>query len=85
MSETEHISVLDSDEKITTEAIRELTCAVTPHFALQVRKRVARLIAPLDTDDPARLEGERQIDRLDQLAWYSGQPGSKEHPGAGAY
>lgn len=85
MSETEHIGVLDSDEEITTEAIRELTCAVTPHFALQVRQRVARLIAPLAADDPARLEGERQIVRLDKLAQISGQPASKEHPGAGAY
>jgi len=85
MSETEHIGVLDSGETITPEAIRELTAAVTPHFSLQVRNRVRRLIAPLAADDPARLEGERQIARLEALSENSGQPASKEHPGAGAY
>ncbi len=74
MSETEHIGVLDSGEVITPEAIRELTAAVTPHFSLQVRNRVGRLIAALPVDDPARIEGERQIRRLEQLAQHSGQP-----------
>ncbi|MCO5315873.1 MAG: hypothetical protein M9938_06910 [Solirubrobacterales bacterium] len=85
MSETEHIGVLDSSEPVTTEAIRELTCAVTPHFALQVRNRLARLIAPLAEDDPARIYGEREIERLETLADNSGQPGSPEHPGSGAF
>jgi hypothetical protein len=75
MSETEHIGVLDSDNAITPEDIRELTGAVTPHFSLQVRNRVRRLIEPLSADDPARLEGERQIKRLESLAQHSGQPG----------
>lgn len=75
MSETEHIGVLDSGNEITPEDIRELTGAVTPHFALQVRNRVRRLIEPLAADDPARLEGERQIERLESLAHHSGQPG----------
>ncbi len=74
MSETEHIGVLDSGEVITPEAIRELTAAVTPHFSLQVRNRVSRLIAPLAADDPARIEGERQIRRLEDLSRHSGQP-----------
>ena len=47
---------------------------VTPHFALQVRNRIRRLIGPLAPEDPARLEGERQIARLDRLAQYSGEP-----------
>lgn len=85
MSETEHIGVLDSGETITPEAIRELTAAVTPHFSLQVRNRVRRLIAPLAADDPARIEGERQIARLEKLSRHSGQPQSEEHPGVGAY
>lgn len=74
MSETEHIGVLDSGEVITAEAIRELTAAVTPHFSLQVRNRVRRLIEPLPADDPARIEGERQIKRLEELSRHSGQP-----------
>jgi hypothetical protein len=78
MSETEHHGVLDSGQKITPEDIRELTGAVTPHFSLQVRNRVRRLIEPLAADDPARLEGERQIIRLESLAQHSGQPTAHE-------
>jgi hypothetical protein len=74
MSETEYLGVLDSDTTITAEGIRELTCAVTPHFALQVRNRIRRLIEPLAANDPARLEGERQIKRLEDLSHHSGQP-----------
>ena len=74
MSETEHYGVLDSDGKITPEDIRELTGAVTPHFSLQVRNRVRRLIEPLAADDPARIEGEKQIARLESLSQHSGQP-----------
>lgn len=78
MSEAEHIGVLDSDQKITPEGIRELTGAVTPHFALQVRNRVRRLIEPLAADDPARIFGEREITRLEDLARHSGQPGPEQ-------
>ena len=74
MSETEHLGVLDSDTTITAEDIRELTGAVTPHFSLQVRNRVRRLIEPLGPGDPARIEGERQIRRLEELSHHSGQP-----------
>ena len=79
MSETEHIGVLDSGQSITPEDIRELTHAVTPHFSLQVRNRVRRLIDPLPVDDPARIYGEREIARLESLSQHSGQPGSGSH------
>ncbi len=85
MSEYEHVGVLDSSEPLTTEAIRELTCAITPHFALQVRNRLERLIAPLAADDPVRSYGEREIKRLEALAGNSGQPGDPAHPGSGAF
>jgi hypothetical protein len=74
MSEAEHIGVLDSDQKITSDDIRELTGAVTPHFAQQVRVRVGRLIEGLDPEDPARIFGEREMARLEDLAHHSGQP-----------
>jgi len=77
MSETEHIGVLDSGNEITPEDIRELTGAVTPHFSLQVRNRVRRLIEPLPQGHPARVEGEKQINRLEALSQHSGQPGKK--------
>jgi hypothetical protein len=74
MSEAEHIGVLDSDQKITPDDIRELTGAVTPHFAQQVRVRVGRLIEGLDPQDPTRIFGEREMARLEDLAHHSGQP-----------
>jgi hypothetical protein len=42
--------------------------ASTPHFALQLRNRIAKLIASLEVSDPARLLGEREIRRLEELA-----------------
>jgi hypothetical protein len=53
---------------VTVDDVRELTGACTPHFALQIRERVARLIAGLEPDDPARLEGERAIAHLERIA-----------------
>jgi hypothetical protein len=53
---------------VTVDDVRELVGPATPHFALQVRDRVARLIAGLAPDDPARVEGERAIARLQRLA-----------------
>lgn len=77
MSEAEHIGVLDSGQAVTVDDIRELTGAVTPHFAQQVRVRVGRLIEALEPDDPARIFGEREMARLEDLAHHSGQPGPK--------
>ena len=53
---------------MTVDDIRELVGPSTPHFALQIRDRVARLIDCLAPDDPARVEGERAIARLQRLA-----------------
>jgi hypothetical protein len=46
--------------------------ASTPHFALQIRNRIARLIGGLPEDHPARIEGEREIARLTKLG-YTGE------------
>lgn len=59
---------------VTVEDIRELAGPSTPHFALQIRNRIQRLIEGLPEDDPARREGELQISRLDDLAQHSGEP-----------
>jgi hypothetical protein len=74
MSEAERPSRIDPSHHASVEDIRALAGPVTPHFALQVRNRIRRLIAPLQADDPVRLEGERQIARLEELANYSGEP-----------
>ncbi len=72
MSEAEHPELLDRE--VTVEDIRALTGAATPHFALQVRNRVRKLIEPLPEGHPARLAGERAIVALDDLAEHSGEP-----------
>jgi hypothetical protein len=74
VSEAERPDLLDPSHEVTADDIRALTGAVTPHFALQVRNRVRRLIEPLPADHPARVEGEREIARLEQLAEHSGEP-----------
>ena len=52
----------------TVEDVRQLMGASTPHFALQLRNRIRTLIADLPEDHPARVEGEREIARLDRIA-----------------
>ena len=59
---------------VTVEDIRTLAGPSTPHFALQVRNRIRRLIEDLPADDPVRREGETQIARLEELAEHSGEP-----------
>jgi hypothetical protein len=74
VSEAENPTLLDPGHGVTAEDIRALAGASTPHFALQVRNRIRRLIEPLPPDDPARLEGERKIAELEELAEHSGEP-----------
>lgn len=68
MNEAENPELAAGNRDLTAEDVRGLTGAATPQFALQLRDRVRKLIADLDADDPARLEGERQIARLERLA-----------------
>lgn len=51
------------------EDIRQLMGASTPHFALQIRNRIRNLIAGLPEGHPARVEGEREIERLERIAY----------------
>lgn len=60
----------------TIDDILELSGPATPHFALQLRGRVARLIQGLDESDPVRRFGEREIERLRQLAAAGEQRGT---------
>ena len=70
----------------TLEDVRQLMGASTPHFALQIRNRIRRLIKDLPADDPARIEGEREIARLERIAFegehrgHPGAPGERELP-----
>jgi hypothetical protein len=72
------ISRKQSQQAVTVEDVRQLMGASTPHFALQLRNRIAALIADLPADHPARVEGEREIARLQALGF------SGENRGEGA-
>jgi hypothetical protein len=74
VSEAETPELLGDGREVTAEDIRALAGPSTPHFALQVRNRIRRLIEPLPAGHPARVEGERQIARLEDLAEHSGDP-----------
>ncbi len=74
MSEAERPELLESANQVSVEDIRALAGASTPHFALQVRNRIRRLIEPLPANHPARIEGERKIAELEELARHSGDP-----------
>jgi hypothetical protein len=66
MSEFERSDRLQREP--TVDDVRQLMGASTPHFALQLRNRIRTLIAGLAPDHPARVEGEREIERLDEIA-----------------
>jgi hypothetical protein len=82
MSEAESPDLLAPGHTVTVEDVRALAGASTPHFALQVRNRIRRLIEPLAADDPARREGERRIAELEELAGHSGDPRGAAGTGA---
>jgi hypothetical protein len=68
VSEAEHPERRNGRE-VTVEDVRGLMGASTPHFALQLRNRIARLIRDLPEGHPARVEGEREIERLTRLGF----------------
>jgi hypothetical protein len=67
LSEAEHPVRRERD--VTVEDVRQLMGASTPHFALQLRNRIAKLVRGLPEDHPARIEGEREIARLTALGF----------------
>ena len=51
------------------EDLRQLMGASAPHFALHIRNRIANLIDGLPDGHAVRVEGEREMARLTQLAF----------------
>ena len=81
MAEAEQPDRLRPEHRVTVDDVRQLMGASTPHFALQLRNRIRKLIAPLPPDDPARLEGEREIARLERLGFSGEVRGEPEQEG----
>ena len=72
MSEAEdprRVQRKQDSKQVSVEDVRQLMGASTPHFALQLRNRIASLIAGLPAGHPARVEGEREIARLQRLGF----------------
>lgn len=65
----------------TMEDLRQLFGASTPHFALHLRNRIRRMIDSLPADHPVRVEGEREIKRLDRIAVEGERRGKQPEPG----
>ncbi|MEY2441280.1 MAG: hypothetical protein QOJ46_706 [bacterium] len=81
MSEAERPDRRDPDHQVTLEDVRQLVGASTPHFALQLRNRIAKLIRGLPADHPARIEGEREVARLTALGLDGEVRGHAAEPG----
>jgi hypothetical protein len=69
VSEAEHPDRLRPGRQVTVDDVRQLMGASTPHFALQLRQRIRKLIRDLPPEHPARVEGQQEIARLDKLAF----------------
>jgi hypothetical protein len=67
VSEAEHPDRARPARQVTIEDVRQLMGASTPHFALQLRNRIAMLVEPLAAGDPVRIAAEREIARLERL------------------
>jgi hypothetical protein len=76
VSEAEHPERRARD--VTVDDVRQLMGASTPHFALQLRNRIAKLVRPLPEDHPARVLGEQEIARLTELG-YTGEVRGMPH------
>jgi hypothetical protein len=81
MSQAEHPQRLRAGHEVTVDDVRQLMGASTPHFALQLRNRIAMLIRDLPPDHPARVEGEREIARLTALGESGEVRGQPAEPG----
>ena len=81
MSQAEHPDRLKPEHQVTIEDVRQLMGASTPHFALQLRERIRSLIRGLPSDHPARVEGEREIARLNRIAFAGEVRGHPAEPG----
>ena len=69
MAEAEQPQRLRPEHSVTVEDVRQLMGASTPHFAMHLRNRIAKLIRDLPDTDPAKQLGRQEIARLERLAF----------------
>jgi hypothetical protein len=69
VAQAEQPGRLSPQYHVTVDDVRQLMGASTPHFALQLRNRIANLIKHLPEGDPARRLGMLEIARLERLAF----------------
>ena len=81
MAEAEQPERLRPERRVTVDDVRQLMGSSTPHFALQLRNRIQKLIAKLPPEDPARLMGEQEIARLERIAYTGEVRGEPEQAG----
>ena len=81
MAEAEQPERLRHDRPVTVDDVRQLMGASTPHFAMQLRNRIRKLIRNLPPEDPARLLGEQEIERLERLGFTGELRGEPAQPG----
>lgn len=81
MSEAQRPDHGDLGAAVSIDDLRQLTGAATPHFAQQIRNRVARLIQGLPESHPARRFGEAEIRRLTALGVSGEVRGGAAQPG----
>ncbi len=81
MAEAEQPERLRPERRVSIDDVRQLMGASTPHFALQLRNRIEKLIAGLGPEDPARLLGQQEIARLNRIAFTGEVRGEDAQPG----
>ena len=81
MAEAEQPKRLRPEHTVTVDDVRQLMGASTPHFALQLRNRIAKLIRGLPEADPARRLGMQEIARLELLAFTGENRGEQGQDG----
>ena len=81
MAEAEQPERLRGDREVTVDDIRQISASATPHFALQIRNRIQKLIRGLGANSPVRLYGMQEIARLESLGFTGEVRGTPEQDG----
>ena len=71
----------DPAHRVTVDDVRQLMGASTPHFAMQLRNRILKLIKALPEGDPARTLGEQEVARLERLGFTGETRGTEPQDG----